>query len=80
MKHDNRNKKTFKFKVTTIVDDEENEPYLIEKRFKCTKDLTNEFNIPRNTIYYIMNGGSTKKYRDFKIERINETAICFLDS
>lgn len=71
----NTNQKTFKFKVIETLKDENNEEYTSSYRFKTTKDITEKFDIPRNSIYYVMNNRKSYKYSHLIILRINEPAI-----
>lgn len=70
----NTNQKTFKFRVIEILTDEGIE-HTSNYRFKTTKEITEKFSIPRNSIYYIMKNKPTNKYSHIKIFRINESAI-----
>jgi len=71
----NTNKKTFKFRVVETLTEDDGEKYTSSYRFKTTKEITQKFCIPRNSIYYIMNGKPTNKYEHISIYRINEPAI-----
>ncbi len=70
----NTNQKTFKFRVIETLTDDGTD-YTSTYRFKTTKQITEKFSIPRNSIYYIMSGKPTNKYLNIKIYRINEPAV-----
>jgi hypothetical protein len=74
----NTNQKTFKYRVIeTLTDDGFN--YTTLYRFKTTKEITDKFEIPRNSIYHILNNKPTYKYSHIKIMKINEPAYIILD-
>ena len=67
----NVNKKTFKYKVVWTVDEEIGG---VTKHFKSIKEIINSFKIPKSCIYLLIQGKDMKKYKDYKISRINEPA------
>jgi len=73
------NQKTFKYKVEVKEHHTDGETIINTYRFKTTKDITTKFNIPRNSIYYIMNdkvkSKDNCKYKDYKIYKISEPAF-----
>lgn len=67
----NKNNKTFKYKVywTTQINQEETKE--VSKNFKNVKDIENVFDIKKSSVYILLSGKSMRKYKGFRIEKIN---------
>ncbi len=50
-----------------------------EKKFKTTIEITDQYKIPKSTIYHILWGRECQKWNDFRIFKINEKSYRSLE-
>ena len=50
-----------------------------EKKFKTTIEITDQYKIPKSTIYHILWGRECQKWNDFRILKINEKSYRSLE-
>lgn len=65
----NRNLKTYKYNVTWF---EDNTP--LSKDCRSIKDIIDCLGIPKSSIYLLLKGVEMKKYKNYKVSKINKPA------
>lgn len=70
----NTNQKTLKYKVFLKTKNENQEEELRTYKYKTIKEIMERHEIPRSSIYFLINNKPLKKYENINISKINEPA------